>query len=204
MYKIYILIDPIANTIRYVGRTIQGPIKRLNRHIRDSKKQTNHKANWIKSIINNGNLPLILIIENNLPSLEEANLAEIHYIKSFKLLGCDLTNATDGGGGAIGFKHSQKAIDKLKTLSHPHSEETKLLLKSIGKERFKNSLTHPFKNRTNYKKTSCIKITPFEKLLIEFTQKNPTESKRSIAKKFNTNPMKIIRALKKEQKIQSS
>jgi hypothetical protein len=205
MYKIYVLIDPTTKTIRYVGRTNQGHIKRLNRHIRDSKKQTNHKANWIKSIINNGNLPLILIVENNLPSIEEANLAEIHYIKSFKSLGCDLTNATDGGGGANGFKHSQKTIDKLKTLSHPHSEETKLLLKSIGKDRFKTSLTHPFKNRSNRKKkVSCIEITPFEKLLIEFIKKNPTESKRSIAKKFNTNPMKIIRALRKEQKIKSS
>ena len=96
MYKIYVLIDPTTKTIRYVGRTNQGHIKRLNRHIRDSKKQTNHKANWIKSIINNGNLPLILIVENNLPSIEEANLAEIHYIKSFKSLGGTITTTVMG------------------------------------------------------------------------------------------------------------
>lgn len=63
-YSIYALLDP-DNTVRYVGKTIQPLALRLNQHIQDSKRKNkkNKKCVWIKQLIENGEKPSIILLE---------------------------------------------------------------------------------------------------------------------------------------------
>lgn len=110
-YKIYKLIDPITNEIRYIGRTIQTLENRLKKHLKAEDKS--HRVNWIKSLTKNNLIPKIeLICETT--TFEDCCELEIFYIKKYKKEGIRLVNMTDGGDGSIGFKHSEETIIKLK------------------------------------------------------------------------------------------
>jgi hypothetical protein len=173
MYKIYKLIDPISFEVRYIGRTKQGLIKRLNRHLRDSYTQKTHKANWIGSLVKRGLKPIMEVLQDNILTLEEADKLEITFIDHYKSLNCDLTNSTNGGGGAKGFRHSPEAIKKLKTYSHPHTEETKRLMSEARRN------------------------TKIDKEVFDFKTNNPQMSNRKIAEHFKTNGSQIGRILKR-------
>lgn len=175
MYKIYKLIDPISLEIRYIGRTKETLKRRLSKHVRDSKIQKSHKSNWVQFLLKNNLKPLIEIIEADIKNLEEANKLEMYYIKLYKEEGYNLTNSTDGGGGAIGFKHSEEAIKKLKSYSHPHTKETKDNLSKFHFEKFKSDETN--------------------KKILDFFRKTPNSSNRKIAQHFNLPDYKISRVL---------
>lgn len=96
MRYIYVLKDPNNNEIRYVGQTnnIQ---KRYNDHISSSLNENNtkyntHKSNWVRKIINNGNKPIIEIIDE-CETLNESNKLERYYIEKYYEEGCKLTNS---------------------------------------------------------------------------------------------------------------
>lgn len=127
-YKIYKLIDPKTNDIRYIGRTVQTLSNRLKKHLKADDKS--HRVNWIKSLIKNGLEPKIeLICETD--SFENCCELEQFYIKKYKKLGFKLVNMTNGGDGSIGFKHSEETIIKLKIIaekrvkSHTYIEQLK-------------------------------------------------------------------------------
>lgn len=175
MYKIYKLIDPTSLEIRYIGRTKETLKRRLSKHLRDSKLQKSHKSNWIQFLLKNDLKPFIEIIETDIKSIDEANKLEIYYIKLYKEKGYNLTNSTDGGGGAMGFKHSEEAIKKLKSYSHPHTKETKDNLSRFHFEKF-------ISNEINKK-------------ILDFFQNNKDFSNRKIAQYFNLPDYKISRVL---------
>ena len=54
--KIYILIDPNTNEIRYVGMTKLSLKHRLSLHLKEKKKIT-YKSHWIYSLKNNNQIP---------------------------------------------------------------------------------------------------------------------------------------------------
>lgn len=113
-YKIYILLCPFTNDIRYIGYTNLSVNKRLSSHCNPSKlKKNTHKNNWIKSVMNKKLKPNILCIEENIPSLTEALNREIFFVKRFKDAGCNLTNSTDGGEGHLNHKLSKESIIKI-------------------------------------------------------------------------------------------
>lgn len=182
MYKIYKLIDPLTKEIKYIGRTKQGILKRLNKHIKESSKLKTHKDKWINYLSKLNLKPLIEIIKDDIPSIEEADENEIYYIQFFKKNNCKLTNSTLGGGGAKGFKHSSEVIEFLKTLSHSHSNETKKNLSIIKTEFYKQ------------------KLSKTDNEIFEFILKNKQFSNREIAKHFNTNPMRIGRIKQRNMK----
>jgi len=105
--QIYILIDPISNDIRYVGKTIQPLSKRLSSHYKD--KHLTYKTRWIKSL--GGLKPIIKTLE--FCDESELNEREIYWISHFRSI-CKLTNITDGGDGLpIGFKHTKETKNKI-------------------------------------------------------------------------------------------
>lgn len=110
--SIYVLKDPKTQEIRYVGKTTQSLVARLGQHIGDSKKCKNHRAFWIKKIIDSGTLPIIEEIDS-CPYEESANL-EIYYIAKYKAEGYNLVNDTDGGEGNLGLKQKEESILKRK------------------------------------------------------------------------------------------
>jgi len=60
---IYTLSDKRGN-IRYVGKTSREIKKRLYSHIKESQSsKISHKINWIKSLLNNNERPIIEIID---------------------------------------------------------------------------------------------------------------------------------------------
>jgi hypothetical protein len=92
---IYILMDPITDEIRYIGKSIN-PTQRYRKHIYETKTKNlnNHKINWIKSLLNKNLKPkmdIIDSIEGDWVWLEE------YWISQFLTWGFNLVNSTNGG-----------------------------------------------------------------------------------------------------------
>jgi len=108
--EIYVLRDE-TRYLRYVGKTKQRLTSRLARHLKDAQNgRKTHKCNWIRSMLTNGFLPSITLIEE-----VEGNgcKEERKWIKYLKNKGVDLVNGTDGGEGIPGFLHSEQTKQKI-------------------------------------------------------------------------------------------
>jgi hypothetical protein len=124
---IYGLVDPNTNEIRYIGKSTSG-LSRPREHLKPSAylKQKNHKANWIKHLVSNNQLPYIVVLQEA-ETKEELTQLEIKFIAEYRNKGYKLTNGTNGGEGAPGMIHKQESRDKislrrinyLKTLTEP-------------------------------------------------------------------------------------
>ena len=128
-YKVYALIDPRNNRVKYIGITKRSIEIRLKEHIDDKKSRKTYKAFWINKLKSLGLTPSIKIIKKNL-SADLAKEYEIHYIGFYKLEG-KLTNSTSGGDGIRDYRHSKetKALLKLKLTGRTLSDEHR---KNIG------------------------------------------------------------------------
>ena len=124
---IYILIDPLTEEIRYVGKTSGCLPARLRRHIYHLKSaggRRNHKVCWLKRLHLVGLTPRIELVQT-VPS-EVWPDAERYWISFFRSLGCSLTNGTDGGEGGVGHHVSDElraatsALHKGKVISDTH------------------------------------------------------------------------------------
>lgn len=112
MFQIYGLIDPRTKELRYVGFS-HNYLERFCEHLLPSQLCKNTQKNsWIKSVLNSGNKPLIIVIEEFL-TLQEALEAEVENIAYFKFIGCNLTNGTLGGDGRYGFITSEEVKKKI-------------------------------------------------------------------------------------------
>lgn len=133
-FKIYILIDPITNQIRYVGQTRVSLPKRLTAHINEKGFAKKHQ--WIKSLKNKSSRPIIECIDK-FNCIIECNIAEVFYIQYFKFIGAKLTNVTEGGRGSVGVKQSQETIAKRvkKLKGQKRSDETRKRMSEIQKSR---------------------------------------------------------------------
>lgn len=100
LIKIYILVDPISNQVRYVGKTCQSLSKRLNGHF--FKKSRTHTSSWIKSLKSKNKIPIIELLDE-VPEPEWI-FWEQHYISLFKSWGYNLTNHSIGGEGRTRYK----------------------------------------------------------------------------------------------------
>ena len=91
---IYLLRDPHTQQPRYIGKSID-PQKRFGDHCRD--KGHTRKAHWIQALRAEGLQPVLEI----LGAVDDAEWeqAEHDWIVSFRDIGCELFNHTDGGEG---------------------------------------------------------------------------------------------------------
>jgi hypothetical protein len=117
--------DPIKR-VRYVGQTVTELDNRLARHRWYARVgQPGHRSNWIRSVERDGGTVLIEAIKTN----AEWNATEVEEIARHRAMGCDLTNATDGGGGALGYIHDEETRKKMRgharLLGHVYGEETR-------------------------------------------------------------------------------
>lgn len=105
---IYALEYPKGN-VRYIGKA-NNFRKRYRRHIRDAMKCTSsHRLAWIRSILNQGDLPYITIVDSVPKS--EWGYWEQYYIKKYREDGYDLVNETIGGDG--NFEPPKSVRDKI-------------------------------------------------------------------------------------------
>jgi hypothetical protein len=112
VYKIYALIDPITDVVRYIGKT-QNPLsRRLRDHIRIAKKgrPKTEKKDWINNLSLSGLKPKIKLIE----TCDKLNWRdrEFHWSKQFP----SLLNYYKAGGGSDGERVGKIAIESVKGL----------------------------------------------------------------------------------------
>jgi hypothetical protein len=91
--RIYGLVDPRDNKIRYVGKTKNTLKKRLSEHLYKKENSNTYKHNWISSLKNIDLKPFIIELE----VCDETNWVEReqHWISKID----NLTNLTAGGEG---------------------------------------------------------------------------------------------------------
>ena len=97
-WYVYTLTDPRTNEVRYVGWTTNLS-RRFREHIAEPKRYRTHKSNWIRSILADGQRPTLTVVETGIGEGWEA--VERKWIAHYRAEGCKLTNATDGGNGAL-------------------------------------------------------------------------------------------------------
>lgn len=142
MAYIYTLSD--STGIRYVGKTNNIKV-RFKDHINTSKRvnrPNNYRSNWILSLINKGESPIIEVIDT-VPD-DEWIFWEIYWISQFKSWGFDLVNTTLGGENPPSFAG--------KTHSDEYKEirRNKMLLNNPAKnmnDEWKNNISKSLKGR---------------------------------------------------------
>ena len=114
MIKIYSLVDPLNNEVRYVGQTTQNLPDRLRSHVDKSKryKDNTAKAVWIRKVLDSGNTPSIHLLE--MVDDDKKREAENKWISFYPNL---LNTAPAGAGGRFDRKFSDKYIEYLGVLS---------------------------------------------------------------------------------------
>jgi hypothetical protein len=117
---VYTLTDPRNGLPFYVGK---GVGRRCHFHAWEAKNsdKPTYKLNKIRKIQSLGLDIIVRKIEENV-SHEQAKELECFLIAEMREFGIDLTNATDGGDGIEGYKHSQETIAKTK---HDWTDEQK-------------------------------------------------------------------------------
>ena len=140
-YKVYVLICPVENIVRYIGITKLSLKERLRHHCKEKGKT--HKIHWIKSLQKQKKKPYIKMLYSKL-SKEIACKKEIELIKEYReKKDARLTNIAKGGNigpevdnkgennpmygkvgslkgkfgkdhPAFGRKHTKEAIEKMK------------------------------------------------------------------------------------------
>jgi hypothetical protein len=130
-YKIYGLKLKDSNDIRYIGLTKQSLHNRLIGHKSTTSKRNTKNGNWINK--HKDNIEIILI-EESLVNLQDANEREIYWINYYKELGNDLTNGTLGGDGVNPTEESRNKMSE-SAKGRKHSYETKKLISEILRNR---------------------------------------------------------------------
>ena len=104
---VYTLIDPRNNLPFYVGK---GSGERCNAHVVEAKyyvKRKSLKLNKIRKLMRLGMEPIVVKVEENVSDKQALDL-ECLLIAEMRDLGFALTNMTDGGDGAKGYKHTEE------------------------------------------------------------------------------------------------
>ncbi len=123
--NIYILIDPITNKVRYVGKA-NNISQRYRAHLNRARKHQIHKKNWIESLKREGLKPIIEVIDE--VPINEWIFWETYWISQFKAWGFDLINYTNGGDGCTFGNQTSFKKGHTVWLGKNHSDETKKLI----------------------------------------------------------------------------
>jgi len=170
MYYIYQHLKADTNDVFYIGK---GKGNRLK-----SKKGRN--IYWHRVVDKHGFVPKI--IADNLDE-ELAFLCEVEAIDLYRRLGIQLVNATDGGEGASGYKHTEEHREKLKGN----------LYWSFAKQNGFLGKTHSDEQKEKWKETR--KGTPSPRKGVTLTEE--TKQKMSLSK--SGKPLKARRVLTDDQ-----
>lgn len=118
---IYIIIDPVTDEVKYVGKTSAKISERLSGHLSDSKRSESKQSKWLKSLTSKGLLPIIEQIDS---FNDNGDDLEFYWIWQFKSWGFDLNNEyfdknvpisvrKSMSKGRLGIKFSKRHIKNL-------------------------------------------------------------------------------------------
>jgi predicted GIY-YIG superfamily endonuclease len=123
-FQLYFLFIESDGSVFYIGITKRPLRARLASHVFDAKakkpdgtwKHRNHRTNKLRQLIEQKTpfqIEPLLHFDNE----EEAKVAEVKYIAWCKQMGWNLVNATEGGEGIRGYRHSEKTKAWLRELN---------------------------------------------------------------------------------------
>jgi hypothetical protein len=159
---IYMLIDPVSDEVKYIGKTKRTLAKRLENHLYELKYNTK-KVNWIKSLKSKNLIPFIFELDR-VPN-EDVNFWEIHYISLFRSWGIELLNGTPGGDGLpLGYKHSAETKRKIGLASI----RTRAGKQATDTARLNMSIAHKGKKHSEEFKTHISNCNKLRKLKGEY------------------------------------
>lgn len=106
--SIYLLSDPGTGAVRYVGKTTTSLRERVSAHLLEARKNVrrSHRNHWLRTLTER---PTVTLVEEVNGRLEDINAVECRWIARLRADGCRLTNATDGGEGIVGYRHTPEA-----------------------------------------------------------------------------------------------
>lgn len=105
---IYGLFDPINGKVRYIGKAVDTKNRlKSHRSIGCRKRHNTHLNKWINSVVADGRIVEMKILQECLPGM--MNACEREWIAKGKAKGWKLCNSTDGGEGGE-FSDSVKAV----------------------------------------------------------------------------------------------
>lgn len=175
---IYVLCDPDTDEIRYVGKS-DNPEKRLIQHCSTKElKYNNHKASWIKSLINKNKYPKLSILEEVEKDIWQDR--EKYWIQYYRNLGVRLTNQMDGGEGvSSGTKLSVKTRRKISEAlrGRPVSEKAKMAIRDRSRNRvWTSDIKEKISNtkKTNWKSLSDELKNKILNPMLEYRRKTKT------------------------------
>lgn len=107
-FLVYCLVDPVTDQPRYIGASSIG-LRRPKQHLSPAnwKLRRTHKECWIAKLSDSGWKPNVAVLSYH-TSFQEALDAEVILIASYREQGFSLTNATDGGFGVSGYRHTEE------------------------------------------------------------------------------------------------
>lgn len=145
---IYVLIDPLTNQVRYVGKTTDAK-RRLRRHINERFLHDSYKDRWVRKLLENDLIPEIEIIDEVLEN--EWIYWEQFYISYFKFIGSLLTNGTNGGDQPPSTKGRKHTIEsKLKMSNSKKGKPIPWLNNGLKRsEKHRNNLSKSCQGRTS-------------------------------------------------------
>lgn len=121
MNKIYVIYNELSEP-RYVGKTSHVLSKRLSEHLASARRgEKNHRANWLRSMIQNGLSPSIGLLEECGENWIER---EVFWIAEGRRLGWKLTNGNGGGYGGGTFSVEVRAKISASKKGRKRSPET--------------------------------------------------------------------------------
>lgn len=141
---VYLLVDPRNNQPFYVGK---GRGNRCRAHLDEAKyyvKRRSKKLAKIRKLFSLGMEPTIIKVEENVTDAQAIDL-EVLLIAEMRDIGIPLTNMTDGGDGAQGYKHTEehKQIMRERFAGRVITEEHRLKMckpkSEIGKENIRKA-----------------------------------------------------------------
>lgn len=96
---IYALRCPIANAIRYIGKT-KRLTKRFNAHLSSAQnyRYRHHTSAWLRKVLATGQKPTLIVLEEVAEGCDWRP-REVHWIAHAKANNWPLTNSTSGGDG---------------------------------------------------------------------------------------------------------
>ncbi len=83
-WRVYVLVCPEENIVRYIGITSKNPGRRFTQHILGRGTETDKKHDWIDSLKKAGKVPAFQVIEFGLTE-EEARDKETRLIQEYKV-----------------------------------------------------------------------------------------------------------------------
>lgn len=75
------------------------------------RKYKHHCRNWVKSLVDRGLKPEIVVLEE-CSAPQDLIESEVWHIAYWRSIGANLTNLTDGGDGMTGHKPTKEAVEK--------------------------------------------------------------------------------------------